>query len=343
MAIKSNNPPFLVDETTGAIVGVTSNAQYSSTPLVPFQIRSSAALLVTVPAATFVTPTVEDASGSVRLVSAGAHGLTAALAVGKSLYIAWSGGSGVSGFFSITAIDTDTTGVKITINLVNSATVTFPNQAIANTPTIVAWTSHGRSVGDKMQFTTTGALPTGIAASTDYFVRRVLSPNQFTISATAGGTEIITTAAGSGTHTATMQWGTPAVTVAGTQINLPTITVPAGVVSRLGRCELNMLVSCTNSANNKPLNILYNGSTTVYGSGNNTGVGSIQLNKILVPYTDGNIVTSAAAATGHGTSTNAVTAITASAYSLGFTLTMNTTLATANEFLGYYYYEVLCE
>lgn len=70
-----------------------------------------------VAAATFITLTYEDDAGSVRLVSAGAHGLTAANSVNKYIYVTWSTGTAVSGFYKITALDLDTTGVKITIDL----------------------------------------------------------------------------------------------------------------------------------------------------------------------------------------------------------------------------------
>ena len=70
-------------------------------------------------------------------------------------------------------------------------------------PAVIAWTAHTLEANSKVRFSTTGALPTGITAGTDYYVSATgLSPNSFSISATAGGTQINTTGTQSGTHTA---------------------------------------------------------------------------------------------------------------------------------------------
>lgn len=71
------------------------------------------------------------------------------------------------------------------------------------TPGVVTWTGHGLSAGQPVVFTTTGALPTGLTAGTVYYVvASGLTADTFSVAATAGGTAIDTTAAGSGTHTA---------------------------------------------------------------------------------------------------------------------------------------------
>jgi hypothetical protein len=78
------------------------------------------------PAGTFVTLTYNNNAGKVRLNSAGAHGLTAAVAVGENVYVTWSGGTGVTGLYPVTALDTDTTGTAVTIDLAyRSATATI--------------------------------------------------------------------------------------------------------------------------------------------------------------------------------------------------------------------------
>lgn len=82
--------------------------------------------------------------------------------------------------------------------LVKSATVTI---SIAS-PGVVTWTGHGRSAGDPIKISTTGALPTGLTAGTTYFVKTVLDANSFTLAATSGGTVINTSGSQSGTHTA---------------------------------------------------------------------------------------------------------------------------------------------
>ena len=100
------------------------------------------------PAATFITLTYETNAGLVRLVSAGAHGLTAAVAVGASVYVTWATGTGVNGLYAVTALDTDTTGVKITINLPFVAGLGTPTVAVANTVvTLASVTVPGSSMG----------------------------------------------------------------------------------------------------------------------------------------------------------------------------------------------------
>lgn len=68
-------------------------------------------------------------------------------------------------------------------------------------PGVITFTAHGLVATDPIQLTTSGALPTGLTANTTYYVKTVLTANTFTVSATAGGTVINTSSAGSGTHT----------------------------------------------------------------------------------------------------------------------------------------------
>lgn len=83
------------------------------------------------PAATFTTLTYSDNAGSVQLDSAGAHGLTAAVSVGASVYVTWATGDGVDGFYEVTALDADTTGVAITIDLAYVTGLGTPTVAVA--------------------------------------------------------------------------------------------------------------------------------------------------------------------------------------------------------------------
>lgn len=70
------------------------------------------------------------------------------------------------------------------------------------TPCVVSFTAHGLVAGDQVQFTTTGALPTGILASTTYYVIAAgLGADTFEISLTAGGSAINTSGSQSGVHT----------------------------------------------------------------------------------------------------------------------------------------------
>ena len=71
------------------------------------------------------------------------------------------------------------------------------------TPGVFTRTSHGFINGQKVQLSTTGALPTGLAAATTYFIH-VIDANTFHLSTTlanmAAGTYIATTGSQSGTH-----------------------------------------------------------------------------------------------------------------------------------------------
>lgn len=70
-------------------------------------------------------------------------------------------------------------------------------------PGVLTLTAHGYAVGDAVQLTTTGALPTGLVAATTYYVKTVLTADTFTLAATSGGTVIATTGTQSGVHTIT--------------------------------------------------------------------------------------------------------------------------------------------
>jgi hypothetical protein len=100
------------------------------------------------PATTFTGLTYSDNGGLVQLDSAGAHGLTAAVAVGESIFVTWATGTGVDGFYEITALDTDTTGVEITIDLPFVAGLGTPTVALANSVvTLASVTIPGWSMG----------------------------------------------------------------------------------------------------------------------------------------------------------------------------------------------------
>jgi hypothetical protein len=96
-------------------------------------LNSTTPVSIVEPAATFTTLTYENNAGLVRLVSAGAHGLTTAIAVGASVYVTWAAGTGVNGLYAVTTLDADTTGVKITINRAFVSGLGTPTVAVANT------------------------------------------------------------------------------------------------------------------------------------------------------------------------------------------------------------------
>lgn len=84
-----------------------------------------------------------------------------------------------------------------------SSTVTISNAS----PGIVSWASHGLNIGSPVNFTTTGALPTGLSVGTNYYVSsQSFTANSFAVSTSVAnalaGTSVNTSSAGSGTHTA---------------------------------------------------------------------------------------------------------------------------------------------
>lgn len=70
------------------------------------------------------------------------------------------------------------------------------------TPAVFTKTSHGYVAGDRVHFTTTGALPTGLSLNTDYYVISAgLTTNAFEVALTPGGAAVNTTGTQSGVHT----------------------------------------------------------------------------------------------------------------------------------------------
>ena len=65
---------------------------------------------------------------------------------------------------------------------------------------MVTLSGHSLANGNKVYLTTTGALPTGLTASTRYYVINA-TVNTFQLSATLNGSAINTTGTQSGTHT----------------------------------------------------------------------------------------------------------------------------------------------
>jgi hypothetical protein len=79
-----------------------------------------------------------------------------------------------------------------------TATVTIS----AASPCVVTWTGHGRAANTPVVFTTSGALPAGLTAGIEYYVR-ALTVDTFGLALTSGGAAINTSGSQSGTHTAT--------------------------------------------------------------------------------------------------------------------------------------------
>jgi hypothetical protein len=79
-------------------------------------------------------------------------------------------------------------------------TVTFTGGGSPNTVKV----AHGFAANDPVVFSNSGgALPVAITAGTKYYVKTVVDPDTFTVSATAGGSVINMATAGTGTHSVT--------------------------------------------------------------------------------------------------------------------------------------------
>jgi hypothetical protein len=94
-------------------------------------------------------------------------------------------------------------------------------------PGVVTFNNHGLPNGTVVVLETTGALPTGLAIDTEYFVVN-RAANTFELSLTAGGASITTSGSQSGTHTAT---AIPGEIVAGQTVTGVT-SGATGVVTR---------------------------------------------------------------------------------------------------------------
>ncbi len=250
------------------------------------------------PAATFVTLTYDDDAGDVKLVSAGIHSLTNAVAQGSDLFITWTGGTAATGFYEV--LDADTATDEVTIDLPYiEATVTITIAA----PGVVTWTGHGLAVNDTIRFTTTGALPTGLAINTTYFVKEVLSANTFTVSTSAGGAAVTTSGTQSGTQTALVWYGVPVVAVANTLVTLASVTVPGWSMGVGGGIEIDALYTLSNTANAKNIGMTYGGGVLMAVAATSNASACAQ--KLMCNRGSSQIVSNAANQVGHGLSTGA--------------------------------------
>lgn len=95
-------------------------------------------------------------------------------------------------------------------------------------PCVVTCSTYNLFVNDVVYFTTTGALPTGVTAASPYYVISV-SGNTFQISATQGGTAIVSTGSQSGVHTIVPRFKMPPQYI--DRISNPTVTVGSYIYS----------------------------------------------------------------------------------------------------------------
>lgn len=141
------------------------------------------------------------------------NSIVGVLGKGISLFGAASGsivtGNDIKGCTDGVFVDVAVNKVNITGNSIHegtrgislsrtSATCTI---TIA-TPAVITKVAHGLVAGSQVTFSTTGALPTGLATTTVYYViSSGLTPDTFQISATDGGSAVNTSGSQSGTQT----------------------------------------------------------------------------------------------------------------------------------------------
>jgi hypothetical protein len=140
--------------------------------------------------------------------------MTLASTLTKQLDAAWSVGTGAGGLdqgsianatyhvHAIKRVDTSVVDAIYSLSHDKSATVTM---TIAS-PAVVTWgvagKGHGLVAGSPFKFSTTGALPTGVTAGTQYYVISTgLTETTFQFSASNGGSAVNSSGSQSGTHT----------------------------------------------------------------------------------------------------------------------------------------------
>lgn len=101
-----------------------------------------------------------------------------------------------------TTIFVDSTQNSISHEAVNIESYTDAATITIASPAVVTLTDHRLVPGQVFRFNTTGALPTGITAGTDYYVLATsITADTFRFSATAGGSAVNTSGSQSGVHT----------------------------------------------------------------------------------------------------------------------------------------------
>lgn len=147
------------------------------------------------------TFTVSKASPAV--ITKNSHGLVA----GDAIKVTTSGslytGMSNNGVYYVLSSSLATNTFRFSSSSGGSAVNTSGNQSGTHTYTreaVFTASNHGLAVGDAVAITTTGSLPTGLSASTTYYVRSVPSTSTFTLATSDGGSPIFPTGSASGTH-----------------------------------------------------------------------------------------------------------------------------------------------
>lgn len=232
--------------TTGALpTGITANVAYYV-----FNRTSTTYNLATNPAEiqTAIIPGGATFNGTISSTTLTASTPSAGtLAVGQTI-----SGTGVTVGTKITAFLTGIGGAG-TYTLSAASTVATSTAMTASVvPGIVA-VNVAPTNGQIVSFSTTGTLPTGITAGTNYYVVNRTSTT-FQISATSGGTAITFTGVSTGTHTAT--WYT-LVNTSGSQSGVHTETTSKMIFAYKALNKLSVDLGG---------NIVAVGNVTAYGS-----------------------------------------------------------------------------
>lgn len=140
------------------------------------------------------------------------------------------------------------------------------------TPAVFSLTAHGLVVGDKVYFTTTGALPTGLTANTIYYVIAAgLTANAFEVSTTSGGSAVNTTGTQSGVHT--LRFCPYGLGNGSTTFNVPNIPGRAVIGGGAGSGLTARALGQTGGEETHTLTGAESG-TSVHGHSGSTGSGS---------------------------------------------------------------------
>lgn len=138
------------------------------------------------------TNTVAGQTGSIEV----RQDLTGSRTLAYAWPYVWVGGT--AGVLTTAGCSLDQLVYEVSTSSTSTVTITIA------TPGVVTWNAHGLQNGQRIQLTTTGALPTGLTASTTYFVTNQ-STNAFSLATTlanaAANTKITTSGSQSGTHT----------------------------------------------------------------------------------------------------------------------------------------------
>jgi hypothetical protein len=138
MAYLKQGNNFLYDSTTNDIVGIKDadggEKYFSTNAFQPAAYKSAPGLSIAAAASNFTSLTYEADGANVRLVSANAHGIAAG-SVGHFVYVTWTGGTGVTGFYKI--LD-QATATKLTIELAHVSGLGTPAVSLVNSDITLA-------------------------------------------------------------------------------------------------------------------------------------------------------------------------------------------------------------